>query len=202
MLRHCSRTVCLVALMLLSRGAMAATSTEELPTVPDHDSPWLLVLRPQGWVPLRNGDLVRTGDRLVWRCAVRDTMWVYVVNRDRTGGEFVLFPLPDQGTTNPLVPGSHTLPSAGLNWVVTSTGEEELVEAIVCRRRCEDVERSIRSIPRARPAPHSVRLTVPQASATTQALPSLLHGPPGRGDRLVLRIRLRNQVPSTGKRGG
>lgn len=174
-----------------------ARSDEDMPVVPDRSSPWLLVLRRQGWVGLRDGDLVRPGDRLIWRCAVKETVWVYVLNRDPSGARFVLFPLPSPESMNPLPPGSHTLPGKGIEWVVTSASGEEVVEAIVSRHRCLDIEDAIRSFPRASPATRPVPLPIIEVPGAPLTLPIRLHTPGKEGDRLVLRLRLRNPAPGS-----
>lgn len=78
---------------------------------------------------LGEGATVRPGDRLALSVELDRQAHVYVANEDDTGNVFTLFPLPGDGTTNPLPPGRHRLPGTvdgqAQSWVVTSAGGRE-----------------------------------------------------------------------------
>jgi hypothetical protein len=111
---------------------------------------------------LTDGASVRTGDELFLEIEGTKKMYVYVVNVDKMGAKFVLFPLPGLDQENPLPPNeSHRLPggSAGSDnyWGVSSAGGQENFLVIASPKPLEAVEQYLRSIPRAS-ASGSIRL--------------------------------------------
>jgi len=100
------------------------------------------------------GTRVAPGDRLSMLLEGVDSMYVYVLNEDRTGNVFVLFPIPGLSTQNPLAPSvRHHLPgSMGdslVYWNVTSKGGRESIITIASRGPLDQWERELSGFPRA-----------------------------------------------------
>jgi hypothetical protein len=88
---------------------------------------------------LTEGGLVRPGDTLGLELQLSETAHVYVLNEDRAGELYVLFPLADTELTNPLAAGvRHRLPGrrgeTRLDWQVTSGRGEERFLVVASRR--------------------------------------------------------------------
>jgi hypothetical protein len=83
-----------------------------------------------GRQPLANGGRIEPGDPLFLELESPEQVHVYVLDEDRTGSVFVLFPLAGTDLANPLPPGlRHRLPGrrggTALGWQVTSAGGRE-----------------------------------------------------------------------------
>ncbi len=79
---------------------------------------------------LLEGEHTRVGDKLFLKFTANEPAHVYVLNEDRKGNRYLLFPLPRGNLQNPLAAGAtHELPGAvaslASHWQVTETGEEE-----------------------------------------------------------------------------
>jgi hypothetical protein len=104
---------------------------------------------------IAGGSRIRPGDQLSMTLRGSDSMYVYVLDKDRTGEVFVLFPIPGLQPANPMVPAvEHRLPGSigdrRIYWRVTSTGGTDSIIAIASRGPLEAWERLIQRFPRAR----------------------------------------------------
>ena len=98
--------------------------------------------------PLSNGDEIHLHDRLYLEVQGEEPIYVYVLNQDREGRAYVIFPVPDAKVKNPLSAGvRHSLP--GTQWEVDSAGEQEDFLVIASRQPLEDLERDLAGVPRA-----------------------------------------------------
>ncbi len=99
-------------------------------------------------VPLDAGASVRPGDHISLTLESAETVHVYILNEDRAGNTFVLFPLPGLDLTNPL-PGRRRLLLPGgragviQDWVVTSAGGNETILVVASRTALPELEREI-----------------------------------------------------------
>jgi serine/threonine protein kinase len=103
---------------------------------------------------LAPGDAVKPGDGLALKFQASEPMHVYVLDEDRAGEVFVLFPAPGLDRGNPLPAGPvHRLPGTRggrpLSWRVTSAGGTETVIVVATRAPYEVLEREIAGFPRA-----------------------------------------------------
>ena len=81
-------------------------------------------------VRLTSGARVAPGDDLSLRIQSSVPVYAYVVNEDERGNSFLLFPLPNQSVTNPLLPGvRHQIPGQSnggvVRWEVNTAGGRE-----------------------------------------------------------------------------
>ena len=98
--------------------------------------------------PVTAGTPLAAGDQLAMRIEASTEVHVYVLNADDTGKAFRLYPLPENGLTNPLSPSTpHRLPDATQNWVVTSEGGREHFMVMVSPTRDEAADAVFRAIP-------------------------------------------------------
>ena len=98
--------------------------------------------------PITAGTPLAAGDQLAMRIEASTEVHVYVLNADDTGKAFRLYPLPENGLTNPLSPSTpHRLPDATQNWVVTSEGGREHFMVMVSPTRDEAADAVFRAIP-------------------------------------------------------
>ena len=98
--------------------------------------------------PITGGTPLAAGDQLAMRIEASTEVHVYVLNADDTGKSFRLYPLPENGLTNPLSPSTpHRLPDATQNWVVTSEGGREHFMVMVSPTRDETADAVFRAIP-------------------------------------------------------
>ena len=99
---------------------------------------------------LISGVRIRPGDQLFLEFESKHRSWIYVINADATGEQNLLFPVPGIETTNPLPPGTHTIPGFldGLKqyWNVTSAGGEELLLVIASTKPVLFIENQITSL--------------------------------------------------------
>ncbi len=100
---------------------------------------------------LANGSTVHPGDRLFLAVTCAEPVHLYVLNEDRNGSLFVLFPLPDLELANPLparqrnrLPGQRD--GVGQDWVVTSAGGRETILVVAARRPLPELEREIEQL--------------------------------------------------------
>jgi hypothetical protein len=106
--------------------------------------------------PVFNGGGVGPGDRLHLELQSGEAVHVYVLNEDRSGDCFVLFPVPDLDAGNPLAAGvRHRLPGrldgVPQDWTVTSAGGTETVLVICSRHPIPALESLLAEIPSAAP---------------------------------------------------
>ena len=100
------------------------------------------------------GSRVALGDSLFLEIEGSKPMHVYVLNEDKGGKAFVLFPLPGSSEQNPLSSDvRHRLPGkiAGIatSWKVSSVGGEESFLVFASKRPLQELERLIAGLPRA-----------------------------------------------------
>jgi hypothetical protein len=103
-------------------------------------------------VRLAPGARVAKGDKLSLHVQASVAAHVYVVNEDEMGESFLLYPLPGQDPSVPLVAGvEHRLPGIRddqrLSWEVTSSGQREHFLIFVRPDRSEAFERLFASLP-------------------------------------------------------
>jgi serine/threonine-protein kinase len=103
---------------------------------------------------LTDGAHLILGDRLFLEIEGNREMYVYILNSDQLGKQYVLFPLPDLELKNPLAPEQvHRLPGASGHddhyWGVSSAGGEETFLVIASRKPLDQLERRLESVPRA-----------------------------------------------------
>jgi serine/threonine protein kinase len=115
---------------------------------------WLRRLAPHGEESVTPGSRVAPGDRLSMLLEGSDSMYVYVLNEDRRGNVYVLFPIPGVAPANPLPPSvRHHLPGrlgdSLVYWNVTSAGGRESITAVASREPLEQWETLLRGFPRA-----------------------------------------------------
>ncbi len=106
--------------------------------------------------PLRSGDAIAPGDRLVLTLEAREAVHAYVLDEDQRGEIYMLFPLQVGGARNPLPAGvRHRLPGrdAGveLDWQVTSAGGRETILILAARAPLEAVEQARAALATASP---------------------------------------------------
>lgn len=87
---------------------------------------------------LEDGAVIALGDSLSLVLESSDSLHVYIVNEDRTGAAFLLYPNAAFAASNPVVPGRHVLPGGrsgkSTYWRVTSAGGEERILVVASRR--------------------------------------------------------------------
>jgi hypothetical protein len=107
------------------------------------------LLRRRGGVSetLPSGARLAPGDHLCMEVGSTEPVHLYIVNQDRQGALFVLFPLAGLDLGNPLPAGQHLLPGprAGepQDWQVTSLGGTETFVVVASRQRLPDFEREL-----------------------------------------------------------
>ena len=111
-------------------------------------------LTPRGDEAIASGSRIRPGDQLSMTLRGSDSMYAYVLDKDRTGDVFVLFPIPGLEPANPIAPAvEHHLPGSmgdrRIYWKVTSSGGTDSIITIASRAPLEAWERLIRRFPRA-----------------------------------------------------
>ena len=157
---------------------------------------------------LRTGGRVFPGDALSLDFKGSEALFVYILNEDRKGETWVLFPA-GLDLDNPLVPGvTHKLPgdldSLPQSWKVTSAGGEETILIIASRRPLGDLENELARLPHAGPGRPGT-----YAQLGPEAIDLLLRGIGGMmgrieptasaGSRLAQIAKL---VPETGRSTG
>ena len=97
---------------------------------------------------LENGARVSPGDGLFLAFTCPETVHVYVLDEDRRGERFVLFPIPGLEPVNPLpanrryrLPGSRR--GVRRSWLVTSSGERETILVVAAREPVPELEREL-----------------------------------------------------------
>ncbi len=114
--------------------------------------------------PITAGTPLVAGDQVLMRIEASTEVYVYVINADDAGKSFRLFPLPEQGLSNPLSPAkAHRLPDDVHNWVVTSEGGREHFMIMVSPTRDETTDAIVRTIP-AVTSDRPVRQSIPTRS--------------------------------------
>ena len=108
----------------------------------------LLLSRNGVETPITDRTPLAPGDQLAMRIEASTDVHVYVLNADDTGKAFRLYPLPENGLTNPLSPSTpHRLPDAAQNWVVTSEGGREHFMVMVSPTRDDAADAVFSAIP-------------------------------------------------------
>lgn len=102
--------------------------------------------------PLRAGDAVEIGDRVVLEYRSSVPSFLYVVTSDRRGREATLWPARGAEQSNPLPAGeTHTLPgrfgSTFRGWEVTSRGGEERFVLVASTERLPEIEEDLAALP-------------------------------------------------------
>jgi len=150
--------------------------------------------RAGGAEPIETGGSVRPGDQLSLSVESPEPVHVYVINEDRLGNVFVLFPIKGLAFANPLPAGRRAvLPGerAGVaqNWLVTSAGGQETILVVAARERLTDLEREIERLDAADPNRPVERLAlVPRPGAAERGiggLTPLIPSPPAGASRLA-----------------
>jgi hypothetical protein len=108
----------------------------------------------QGEEPMPPGARIAPGDRLSMLLRGSDSMYVYVLNEDRSGNVYVLFPIPGLRPDNPLAPSvQHRLPGqlgdSLVYWNVTNAGGRESIITVASRTPLEQWENLLLAFPRA-----------------------------------------------------
>jgi hypothetical protein len=175
--------------------------------------------------PVPPGGKIAPGDRLSLRLQGIEPMHVYVLDEDREGEMFVLFPVPGVEPANPIqasrtvrLPG--TVADSLVYWKVTSPGVRESLIAIGAREPIEELDSLLSYLPRVEPgravemsasatsAARKLRgigglQTLPEAHRTTarrrieELLPQLEDRRARRGDIWIWRTELANPVPKS-----
>jgi hypothetical protein len=106
--------------------------------------------------PVTSGGRIVPGDRLSLQLRAAVPMHVYVLNEDRQGEMFVLFPIPGVEPTNPIQPNQvvrlpGTVSDSLVYWNVTSAGGRESVIAIGAREPIRELDSLFVYLPRAEP---------------------------------------------------
>lgn len=135
-------------------GAVTPATVPVVPRPPDVDATFERVNQGPG-EPLRDGDRIDPGDRLALAISARERVYAYVLNEDKRGSLYVLFPIRGRGESNPLAAGvRHRLPGRSsegdLDWQVTSAGGEETFLLLAAREPLAAVESALRALPAAR----------------------------------------------------
>lgn len=99
-------------------------------------------------------DTITPGDQLFMEVQTDEKVHVYVINEDTEGAFFVLFPLPDLDTSNPLAASNtHRLPGrrngAVQDWQVTTAGGTETFMVIASREPLDHLEADLNDAPAA-----------------------------------------------------
>jgi len=130
------------------------------------------------------GARISPGTRLSMEIEGPSPMYVYVLDEDRQGNVFVLFPLPGLDLVNPIAPGARVrlpgrLGGNAFDWQVTSSGGSESVIALASREPLADLEREIEGFPRAVPGkPVSFGRTSAATLRTLRGIGGLAGEPP------------------------
>ncbi len=105
------------------------------------------------------GASISPGDLLHLELNTPDEVYLYVLNEDRYGDVFVLFPIAGLDLENPLREGQYRLPGrldgVPQEWRVTSTGGTETFLLVASRSRELDLEQQIAGIRAAAANPHT-----------------------------------------------
>jgi hypothetical protein len=131
--------------------------------------------------PVPPGGTVQPGDQLSMQVRGDERMHVYVLDTDREGEVYVLFPIPGAEPANPIeahrtyrLPG--TLADSSLLWDVTSAGGQETIVAIGARTPLPEIDSVLAKLPRVgRGRP--VRIS-PDAIPRLRGIGGLSVGPP------------------------
>lgn len=147
----------LALLSLLVVAVVALVLSQRAGTPPPAETPYDVeaFLRRVGDdrpAPLRDGDRVAPGDRLMVEFMASRAMHVYVLNEDERGEAYLLFPQPAYDLANPLPAGRrHRLPGpvAGraAQWTVTSAGGREHFLVVASPEALSEVERALAALP-------------------------------------------------------
>ncbi len=135
-------------------GRQTAGSPPVIPSVLDEVT--LVRTRGDGPAePLAEGALIRPGDTLGLDLTLAGSAHVYVLNEDRAGDAYVLFPSPETDLANPLAAGSrHRLPGGRdgirVDWQVTGGRGEEWFLVVASPEPVRWLEEQLREVPSAR----------------------------------------------------
>lgn len=115
----------LMAVATAAAVVLAATIWWPGTTPGAHRTEWLRTSSDQGVEILSSGATARVGDALALHLTLTDRRYVYVINEDLAGAQYLLFPLATSTLKNPLDAGSYRLPDSALDWRITSRGGRE-----------------------------------------------------------------------------
>src|SRR5262249_35150893 len=122
---------------------------------------------------LQSGGSIAPGDHLSLEWRGTERAWVYVIDEDRSGATYTLFPVAGSDVANPLPPGTRLrLPGrkdgTAFDWVVTSAGGREDVLIVASRAPVAVLEHQVATTPAADP-----QRAVSYAPAGDEALAAL-----------------------------
>ena len=157
---------------------------------------------------LEPGGRIFPGDRLYLEIEGSRAMNVYVLNQDRVGNAFVLFPLRDIDLQNPLAPNvTHLLPGTAAGrrkyWEVTSAGGQETFLVIASRKPLLEIERQLARLPAADQGNSVDKLTL-QTDQRLRGLGALAEATPpvdGEATRRILAVSRRLSQRAAGDDG-
>jgi hypothetical protein len=154
--------------------------------------------------PLASGDTVSPGDQLYLELEGSQAMHVYVLDQDRRGATYVLFPLPGDSMTNPLEGRTrHRLPGevggARVNWQVDRAGGEEMFLIVASRESVPELDRELRTT---KVAESGRRVQVSQPTIETlRSIGGLAEEGDTKGDKIDHLQTLVRQVSASRQRG-
>jgi len=124
----------------------------------------------EGASRLAGGDRVRPGDRLTLELRATRSVWVYVLNEDERGEQYLLFPQPRFDLRNPLAADSAvalpgTIGGRPNAWTVTSAGGREHFLVVASPEPVAELEADLARLPAARPGAPITYAPVGRASA-------------------------------------
>ncbi len=107
----------------------------------------------RGSIVLGDGDPIAVGDHLIVELESSEDVHVYVLNRDDQGALFLLFPMRETETTNPIERGvRHRLPGmiAGVPqaWKITTGGRIEQFLIVASREPLAELEQDLAGLAR------------------------------------------------------
>jgi serine/threonine protein kinase len=132
----------------------AEISSRPLPLPPLEISAQLFRQRGDRREALSAADTIAPGDRLSMEVQADEAVHLYIINEDRDGAFFVLFPIPGLDTANPLSgAGIHRLPGRRngtvQDWQVTTAGGTETFLVVASRDSLDDLEADLNRSPAA-----------------------------------------------------
>jgi len=132
----------------------AEISSRPLPLPPLEISAVLYRQRGDRREALSGADTIAPGDRLSMEVQADEAVHLYIINEDRDGEFFVLFPIPGLDTANPLSgAGIHRLPGRRngtvQDWQVTTAGGTETFLVVASRDGLDGLEADLNRSPAA-----------------------------------------------------
>jgi hypothetical protein len=131
-------------------------------------------------VPLRDGDVIHPGEKLILETKMDRELYVYVLNEDERHVQYVLFPLPGFETQNPLpahakllLPGRSNGDQQG--WEVSDRTESGVEDFLIAAstKPIPELEEALKKIPPARPEDKS---SIAHAEVSSETRANVLRG--------------------------